>query len=124
MPEAPRAGRSTPPARFPLSQTSFRHATQSRTQHPGSRQEPFEYLLNAVASQGFAPTDMLHTAQSLFHDHVPAKRFGLATAWIDRRHEQTGWGATPPAEGADYEFRFNSLGEMAEVHRRELQGAV
>ena len=84
----------------------------------------FEYLLNAVAKQGFAPADILHTAQSLFHDHVPAKRFGLATAWIDRRHEQTGWGATPPAEGAAYEFRFNSLGEMAEVHRRELQGAA
>ena len=84
----------------------------------------FEYLLNAVAKQGFAPADILHTAQSLFHDHVPAKRFGLATAWIDRRHEQTGWGATPPAEGAAYDFRFNSLGEMAEAHRREIQGAA
>lgn len=84
----------------------------------------FEYLLNVVAKQGFAPADILHTAQSLFHDHVPAKRFGLATAWIDRRHEQTGWGATPPAEGAAYDFRFNSLGEMAEAHRREIQGAA
>ncbi|MDQ4060207.1 MAG: haloacid dehalogenase type II [Pseudomonadota bacterium] len=84
----------------------------------------FEYLLNAVAKQGFAPADILHTAQSLFHDHVPAKRFGLATAWIDRRHEQTGWGATPPAEGAACDFRFNSLGEMTEAHRREIQGAA
>ena len=40
----------------------------------------FEYLLNAVAKQGFEPADILHTAQSLFHDHVPANRFGLATA--------------------------------------------
>ena len=41
---------------------------------------------------------ILHVAQSLFHDHVPAKRLGLASVWIDRRHDRTGAGATPPAE--------------------------
>lgn len=40
---------------------------------------------------------ILHVAQSLFHDHVPAKRLGLTTAWIDRRHDRPGSGATPPA---------------------------
>jgi 2-haloacid dehalogenase len=40
---------------------------------------------------------ILHVAQSLFHDHVPAQRLGLATAWIDRRHDRPGSGATPPA---------------------------
>jgi 2-haloacid dehalogenase len=40
---------------------------------------------------------ILHVAQSLYHDHVPAKRLGLSTAWIDRRHGLTGSGATPPA---------------------------
>jgi 2-haloacid dehalogenase len=40
---------------------------------------------------------ILHVAQSLFHDHVPAKRLGMATAWIDRRHGRPGSGATPPA---------------------------
>lgn len=41
---------------------------------------------------------ILHVAQSLFHDHVPAKRLGLSTVWIDRRHDRAGSGATPPAE--------------------------
>ncbi len=41
---------------------------------------------------------ILHVAQSLFHDHVPAKRLGLTTVWIDRRHGRPGGGATPPAE--------------------------
>ncbi len=41
---------------------------------------------------------ILHVAQSLFHDHVPAKRLGLATVWVDRRHGRQGSGATPPAE--------------------------
>jgi len=40
---------------------------------------------------------ILHVAQSLFHDHVPAKRLGLSTAWINRRHDRPGSGATPPA---------------------------
>jgi 2-haloacid dehalogenase len=41
---------------------------------------------------------ILHVAQSLFHDHVPAKRLGMSTAWIDRRHDRPGSGATPPAD--------------------------
>jgi len=40
---------------------------------------------------------ILHVAQSLFHDHVPAKELGMTTAWIDRRHDRPGSGATPPA---------------------------
>ena len=40
---------------------------------------------------------ILHVAQSLFHDHVPAKRLGMTTVWIDRRHDRPGSGATPPA---------------------------
>lgn len=28
----------------------------------------------------------MHVAQSLFHDHVPAKRLAMTTVWIDRRH--------------------------------------
>lgn len=43
---------------------------------------------------------ILHVAQSLFHDHVPAKRLGLTSVWIDRRHDRPGAGATPPAEAA------------------------
>jgi FMN phosphatase YigB (HAD superfamily) len=41
---------------------------------------------------------VLHVAQSLYHDHVPAKRLGLASVWIDRRRDRPGAGATPRAE--------------------------
>ena len=40
---------------------------------------------------------ILHVAQSLFHDHVPAKHVGLTTVWIDRRAGRERFGATPPA---------------------------
>ena len=41
---------------------------------------------------------IVHVAQSLYHDHVPAKQLGLTTVWVDRRHGREGFGATPPAE--------------------------
>ena len=43
---------------------------------------------------------ILHVAQSLFHDHAPAKRLGLTTVWIDRRQGRPGSGATPPTTAA------------------------
>jgi 2-haloalkanoic acid dehalogenase type II len=81
----------------------------------------FEYMLARLGELGHAKDDVLHTAQSLFHDHEPAKTFGLASAWIDRRHHQQGFGATmPPGRGAEYDFRFPSLAAMAEAHAREM----
>ena len=52
----------------------------------------------ALERLGLPRERVLHVAQSLFHDHVPAKAHGLATAWIDRRRGRPGFGATPPAE--------------------------
>jgi 2-haloacid dehalogenase len=33
---------------------------------------------------------ILHVAQSLFHDHVPAKQLGMTSVWIDRRQGRGG----------------------------------
>ena len=57
---------------------------------------------------------ILHVAQSLYHDHVPARELGLASVWIDRRAGQAGSGATPPAEAAPDET-YPSLGAFAAV---------
>jgi 2-haloacid dehalogenase len=51
----------------------------------------------AFAKLGLPRDRILHVAQSLFHDHGPAKELGLASVWIDRRHDRPGSGATPPA---------------------------
>ena len=82
----------------------------------------FEYLLARLkADWNLAPGDILHTAQSLFHDHVPGNDFGLAGAWIDRRHSQGGWGATMPPPGAPrYDFKFNSMMDLVRAHQAEL----
>ena len=47
---------------------------------------------------GVPQEKILHVAQSLFHDIVPAKKLGLACVWINRRHARPGFGATPPAQ--------------------------
>jgi 2-haloalkanoic acid dehalogenase type II len=80
----------------------------------------FRYLLDRLAAFGHGKAEILHTAQSLFHDHAPAKRCGLATAWIDRRQNEPGWGATmAPPGNVTWDFRFASLEAMARAHRRE-----
>jgi 2-haloacid dehalogenase len=81
----------------------------------------FRYLIGAVGRLGFEPRAILHTAQSLYHDHAPAQAAGLASAWIDRRHEQSGWGATRAPEATPaYDFRFQSLAQMARAHGAEV----
>ena len=79
----------------------------------------FEYLLAHLKSDlGMERSDVLHTAQSLHHDHVPARKFGLANAWIDRQllSEGGSWGATERVETMPKtDFVFFSLGEMAEA---------
>ncbi|MEJ1975363.1 MAG: haloacid dehalogenase type II [Acetobacteraceae bacterium] len=82
----------------------------------------FHYLLKHLDQRGVPQADILHTAQSLFHDHGPAKQIGLPSAWIDRRHEQAGWGATmPPPDGRLYDFRFTSMADMVKAHQEDLR---
>jgi 2-haloacid dehalogenase len=78
----------------------------------------FAYLMDRVTEQGIPREKLLHVAQSLFHDHVPAQAIGLATAWIDRRHAADGWDATAPVSpDVRYDFLFTSLGALADTHR-------
>ena len=80
----------------------------------------FEYLIARAGEAGIAKGQLLHTAQSLFHDHVPANAIGLHSAWIDRRHGKQGGGATVlPDPMPHFDFRFTSLGELAAAHRAE-----
>ena len=78
----------------------------------------FEYLLTHLEARGIGKGDILHTAQSLFHDHVQATAFGLATNWIDRRHGSEGYGATmPPKADVRIDFHFPSMAAFVEAHK-------
>ncbi|HLB06692.1 MAG TPA: HAD-IA family hydrolase, partial [Alphaproteobacteria bacterium] len=56
---------------------------------------------------------VLHVAQSLYHDHVPAKALGLSTVWVDRRHGQGGGiAARAPVEP---DWTVLSLSELVDL---------
>ena len=77
----------------------------------------FEHLIRSVQSVFSAtPEDVLHIAQSLHHDIVPAARYGLPyTAWINRRQDEPGSGATLPTAGeVKPNWQFASLAEFVE----------
>lgn len=83
----------------------------------------FSYMLDKLASLGVEAGRVLHTAESLFHDHRQANAFGLASCWIHRRHAQKGFGATmDPGQMPRIDFRFTGLAELAAAHRAELGG--
>jgi putative hydrolase of the HAD superfamily len=76
----------------------------------------FRALGAALADLGLDRGALLHVAQSLFHDHVPAKREGLRSVWINRRHDRPGWGATPqPSDEWTYDLEFTSMAEFADA---------
>jgi len=76
----------------------------------------FRALYRTLADLGIDRSELLHVAQSLFHDHVLAKREGLPSVWIDRRHDRQGWGATPePSQEWSYNLAFDSMADFADA---------
>jgi 2-haloacid dehalogenase len=67
-------------------------AQQARSYKPSLNN--FHVALDRI---GLPHDQVLHVAQSLFHDHVPARHLGLDTVWVNRRGDKRGSGATPPA---------------------------
>lgn len=76
----------------------------------------FQYLLESLARLGVDKSEILHVAESLFHDHAQANAFDLANCWIHRRHDQQGFGATmTPDTTPTTTFRFTSMQEFAKA---------
>ncbi|MEM7270368.1 MAG: haloacid dehalogenase type II [Pseudomonadota bacterium] len=83
----------------------------------------FDYMIAQLARHGIGKEDILHTAESMFHDHGPANAFGLANCWIYRRHDQEGFGATAhPGDMPSYDVMFHSMADMVAAHRAEIAG--
>ncbi len=92
----------------------------------------FDWVITAQQARGYKPRvenftfaferidvprgRILHVAQSLFHDHVPAKALGMTTVWIDRRQGREGFGATPPAE-AEPDLVLPDMRSLAQAAR-------
>lgn len=77
----------------------------------------FEYLFQHVKQEfGIEKDEDLQVAQSLFHDHAPAKVMGMSSVWICRLGAGMGGDAERlHLEGkVGYGWRFATLGELAD----------
>ncbi len=70
----------------------------------------FDYVLKKLARFDVSKRDILHTAQSQYHDIVPAMSLGFSTMWIERRQGKVSFGATPePSQVVEPTYHANSM---------------
>ena len=60
------------------------------------------------------PEHWLHAGQSIYHDVIPAKSLGLATAWVNRPSIRAGAGAAKQAS-ATPDVEVQSLAQLAQL---------
>ena len=76
----------------------------------------FEALFTSLPELGVDRDGLLHIAQSLYHDHEPAQRYGLPSVWIDRGHGRFDSGATPKTDPSiEPRWRFPTLEAFADA---------
>ncbi|UNI25043.1 hypothetical protein JDV02_010751 [Purpureocillium takamizusanense] len=88
----------------------------------------FAYLIRRCGEDlGVGREDIVHTAQALHHDHVPAKESGLVSAWIDRGVEiksVMGGDIEDYRDKVDLSWHFRSMGEMADAVKKAAAAQV
>jgi 2-haloacid dehalogenase len=71
---------------------------------------------------GAERANILHVAQSLYHDHVPAKSFGLKTVWVRRPSKAGEFGATKdPGVNVEPDLVVRSMKDLADVIEGRLK---
>lgn len=81
-------------------------------QQVGSYKPNPAHFHTALTRLGCPPEQIVHVAQSLYHDHAPAQALGWDSIWINRRHAKPGGGATKPSE-AQPDMTFTDMASFA-----------
>jgi 2-haloacid dehalogenase len=76
-------------------EVAFEHVVTA--EQVGSYKPSHNNFLRAIDRIGLPKQKILHVAQSLYHDIVPANELGLKNVWVNRRGNRPGHGATRPA---------------------------
>jgi len=53
----------------------------------------------ALQTLGVEPSHLLHAAQSIYHDVIPAQSLGISAVWVNRQSARPGVGAVRAASG-------------------------
>ena len=110
----------------PLRDVSFwREYSASDFEQDDPDRRKLEFLVKQVTEneQGgdIRKDEILHVANSLGHDHAPAKKVGLSTVWIWR--DSVRWGKEQEIRASidkvGYGWRFGSLNEFADAVEAE-----
>lgn len=78
--------------------------------------EFFQQVFDFVATEGRTKDDILHVAQSQYHDIGISRALGMTNAWIQRRFDQKGYGGTiEPQEFTRPDYHFHAMIELADA---------
>ncbi|WP_407067877.1 HAD-IA family hydrolase [Mesorhizobium sp. M8A.F.Ca.ET.213.01.1.1] len=82
----------------------------------------FQKVFDFVASLGDGRDDILHVAQSQYHDIGISRALGMTNCWIERRHAQKGYGGTiEPERFTKPDYHFTSMAALAAAVRESLK---
>ena len=82
----------------------------------------FEQVFAFVAADGGSKAQILHVAQSQYHDIGISRKLGVTNCWIERRHGQKGYGGTiEPAEFTRPDYHFTSMAALADAVEAEAK---
>ena len=68
----------------------------------------FEYAISKI---GLPKENLLHVAQSLYHDIAVANSLNISTLWVNRRNDSTGSDTTPDLEVPDLKSLVELIGD-------------
>lgn len=81
----------------------------------------FAFNMGRQSVHGYKQSEILHVAQSQYHDIGVAHELGYKTCWIERRKGQKGFGGTPkPKSMTKPDFHFSTLKQLADAVDAEL----
>jgi putative hydrolase of the HAD superfamily len=81
----------------------------------------FQKVFDFAASQGGSKDDILHVAQSQYHDIGISRALGMTNCWIERRHAQNGYGGTiEPERFTVPDYHFTSMAALTAAVRESL----
>jgi putative hydrolase of the HAD superfamily len=90
--------------------------TVDDAQYPKPDPRFFCYNLGRQSAFGYKQEDILHVAQSQYHDIGIARELGYKVCWIERRKGMKGFGGTPaPKAVTKPDFHFSTLRELADA---------
>ncbi|TGQ31033.1 MULTISPECIES: HAD-IA family hydrolase [unclassified Mesorhizobium] len=76
----------------------------------------FAFARGRISAWGFGLKDILHVAQSQYHDIGVARELGYTVCWIERRKGRKGSGGTlEPARLTTPDFHYSTLAELADA---------